>query len=68
SAAPKRTRHADGGGGDAGDDRLSALPDDLLCVILSRLKALQTVRTCVLSTRWRHLWRAVPRLDIDIDE
>ncbi|XBH96101.1 hypothetical protein VPH35_086561 [Triticum aestivum] len=68
SAAPKRPRHADGGGGDAGDDRLSALPDDLLCVILSRLKALQTVRTCVLSMRWRHLWRAVPRLDIDIDE
>ncbi|XBI86760.1 hypothetical protein VPH35_094656 [Triticum aestivum] len=66
SAEPKRPRHADdGAGGDAGDDRLSALPDDLLCVILSRLKAQQTVRTCVLSTRWRRLWSAVPCLEID---
>ncbi|KAF7044735.1 hypothetical protein CFC21_053930 [Triticum aestivum] len=58
-AEPKRARHADGGGGDAGDDRLSALPDDLLRTILSRLMAQQTVQTCMLSTRWRHLWRAV---------
>ena len=59
-AAP---RHA-GGGCNAGvgiggvrhdDDRLSALPDDLLYAIMSRPKALQMVQTCVLSTRWRHL-------------
>uniref|UniRef100_M8BRS7 Uncharacterized protein n=1 Tax=Aegilops tauschii TaxID=37682 RepID=M8BRS7_AEGTA len=64
SAEPKRPHHEDDGG-DAGDDRLSALPDDLLHAILSHLKAQQTVQTCVLSTRWRHLWRAVPCLDID---
>ncbi|XBH74974.1 hypothetical protein VPH35_101813 [Triticum aestivum] len=57
----------DGDGGGSGD-RLSVLPDDLLRAILLRLKALQTVRTCVLSTRWRHLWRCVPCLDIDMDE
>ncbi|XBI84509.1 hypothetical protein VPH35_092804 [Triticum aestivum] len=35
---------------------------------MSRLKALQMVRTCVLSTRWRHLWCAVPCLDVDEEE
>uniref|UniRef100_A0A8R7U1I5 F-box domain-containing protein n=1 Tax=Triticum urartu TaxID=4572 RepID=A0A8R7U1I5_TRIUA len=46
-------------------DRLSALPNDLLHAVLSRLKARQVVRTCVLSARWRHLWRSVPCLRID---
>ncbi|XP_051229267.1 MEIOTIC F-BOX protein MOF-like [Lolium perenne] len=50
------------------EDRLSALPDDLLHAVLSRLKARQAVQTCVLSTRWRYLWRSVPRLDIDQQE
>ncbi|KAI4985229.1 hypothetical protein ZWY2020_017859 [Hordeum vulgare] len=58
------------GGGAVGHagDRLSALPDDLLHAIMSRLKALQMVRTCVQSTRWRHLWRAVPCLHVDEEE
>lgn len=46
-------------------DRLSVLPDDILHAVLSRLKARQVVRMCVLSTRWRHLWRSVPCLHID---
>ncbi|KAF7033887.1 hypothetical protein CFC21_044957 [Triticum aestivum] len=67
SAKPKRPHLADGdgGGGEADNDRLSALPDDLLHEMLSRLNALETVGTCVLSARWRHLWRAAPCLDID---
>ena len=65
--------HASGGGGggsSAGDldDRLSALPDSLLHTIMSFLKARQAVQTCVLGTRWRHLWRSVPCLDVDLDE
>ncbi|KAM3278530.1 hypothetical protein ACQJBY_046040 [Aegilops geniculata] len=80
SAKPKHLRPPDGddgsrsldacGGGAVGHagDRLSALPDDLLHAIMSRLKALQMARTCVLSTRWRHLWRAVPCLDVDEEE
>ncbi|PUZ45438.1 hypothetical protein GQ55_8G223600 [Panicum hallii var. hallii] len=53
-------------GGDA--DRLSALPDSLLHAVMSFLKARQAVQTCVLSARWRHLWRSVPCLDVDHDE
>ncbi|CAL4991867.1 unnamed protein product [Urochloa decumbens] len=49
-------------------DRLSALPDCLLHTIMSFMKARQAVQTCVLSTRWRHLWHSVPCLDIDLDE
>ncbi|EAY94235.1 hypothetical protein OsI_16008 [Oryza sativa Indica Group] len=49
----------------AAEDRLSELPDCLLHDILSHLKARQVVQTCVLSRRWRHLWRSVPRLDVD---
>ncbi|CAL4991861.1 unnamed protein product [Urochloa decumbens] len=62
-ARPRRRR----GRGD-GPDLLSALPDCLLHVIMSSLKARQAVQTCVLSTRWRDLWRSVPCLDIDLDE
>ncbi|CAD6253218.1 unnamed protein product [Miscanthus lutarioriparius] len=69
----KRTRVSGGDGSSAGSlDRLSDLPDCLLHIILSSLKARQMARqmvqTCVLSTRWRHLWRSVPCLDVDIVE
>jgi hypothetical protein len=68
-AATKRARARGGGGRSAGDaDRLSALPDSLLHAIMSFLKARQAVQTCVLATRWRHLWRSVPCLDVDYDE
>ncbi|XP_040249806.1 MEIOTIC F-BOX protein MOF-like [Aegilops tauschii subsp. strangulata] len=49
----------------AAADRLGDLPDCLLHVILSYLGSQQAVRTCVLSRRWRNLWRDVPRVDID---
>jgi hypothetical protein len=50
------------------DDRLSDLPDGLLLRILSLafLGACRTlVKTSLVSRRWRHLWREVPRLEID---
>ncbi|KAF8700186.1 hypothetical protein HU200_034563 [Digitaria exilis] len=62
-ARSRRRRHRRGE-----PDRLSALPDCLLHVIMSSLKARQVVQTCVLSKRWRHLWGSVPCLDVDIDE
>ncbi|KAL6652729.1 hypothetical protein ACP70R_011654 [Stipagrostis hirtigluma subsp. patula] len=49
-------------------DRLSALPDCLLHHIMSFMKARQVVQTCVLSTRWTHLWRSVLCLDVDQEE
>uniref|UniRef100_A0ACD5ULP2 Uncharacterized protein n=1 Tax=Avena sativa TaxID=4498 RepID=A0ACD5ULP2_AVESA len=38
------------------DDRLSALPDDLLLQILMLLPLIQLVQTTVLSRRWSRLW------------
>ncbi|KAG2572272.1 hypothetical protein PVAP13_7KG165300 [Panicum virgatum] len=35
---------------------------------MSFMKARQVVQTCALSTRWKHLWRSVPCLDIDQEE
>jgi hypothetical protein len=63
-ASRKRART----GSTSAEDRLSALPDALIHTIMSFLKAHQVVRTCVLAKRWRHLWRSVPNLDIDLQE
>ncbi|XP_066335896.1 MEIOTIC F-BOX protein MOF-like [Miscanthus floridulus] len=65
---PARASGVVGGSSAGGPDRLSSLPNCLLHTIMSSLKARQAVQTCVLSTRWRHLWRSVPCLDIDFDE
>ncbi|KAM0833618.1 hypothetical protein ACQ4PT_064150 [Festuca glaucescens] len=54
--------------GARGRDRLSELPDYLLHVILSQLKARQVVQTCILSRQWRHLWLTSPCLDVDTSE
>ncbi|KAL0709727.1 hypothetical protein Bca4012_016705 [Brassica carinata] len=47
------------------EDRISLLPEPLLCHILSFLTTEHAVWTSVLSSRWRHIWRWVPRLEID---
>ncbi|CAL5091972.1 unnamed protein product [Urochloa decumbens] len=54
------------GAGAAGEDRLSALPDDVLVLILVRIGlTAEAARTSVLSRRWRHLWPLLPELRFD---
>lgn len=46
-------------------DRISKLPDSVLCHILSFLPTKNAVGTCILSTRWQYLWTCVTSLDFD---
>ncbi|CAN6694058.1 unnamed protein product [Malus baccata var. baccata] len=43
-------------------DRISALPSEVLCHILSFLPTNYAVRTTVLSKRWKNIWTSVPNL------
>ncbi|CAL4955619.1 unnamed protein product [Urochloa decumbens] len=56
SAATLAAAPGDGGG----EDRLSALPDDLRRNIVSHLPITDAVRTTALSTGWRGIWRSAP--------
>jgi hypothetical protein len=44
--------------------RLSDLCDYLLIHILSYLESKKAVQTCILSTRWRNLWKQLPILSL----
>nr|ACS49622.1 F-box family-2 [Oryza minuta] len=46
---------------------INALPNELLQHILSLLSADEAVKTCVLSRRWRHLWKSTDVLRLAAD-
>ncbi|CAA7054395.1 unnamed protein product [Microthlaspi erraticum] len=46
------------------EDRISLLPESLKRHILSFLTTQETVRTSVLSSTWRYLWKYVPRFEL----
>ncbi|GER53884.1 F-box/RNI-like/FBD-like domains-containing protein, partial [Striga asiatica] len=48
-------------------DRLSRLPDDVICHILSFLPTKLSVSTCVLAKRWSFLWAHVPVWDFEAE-
>lgn len=62
----KRGRHSENENeeNEEGEDRLSDLPDCIILHILSFLNTKHAVRTCVLSTKWKHLWKRIPTLKL----
>ncbi|KAL9277759.1 putative F-box domain, FBD domain, leucine-rich repeat domain superfamily [Arabidopsis thaliana] len=49
------------------EDRIR-LPDTLLGKILLNIRTKDVVKTSLLSSRWRSLWRSVPKLELDDNE
>ncbi|PIN09293.1 hypothetical protein CDL12_18124 [Handroanthus impetiginosus] len=49
-------------------DRLSSLPDSILCLVLSYLDTKSVVRTSVLAKRYKLLWTLSPCLDFTLFE
>ncbi|TVU04665.1 hypothetical protein EJB05_47795 [Eragrostis curvula] len=63
--AQKRGKEDEGAPAEAGEeDRVSALPDEVLHQVLSFVPAEEAVRTCVLARRWHHLWKSATSLRI----
>ncbi|KDO39985.1 hypothetical protein CISIN_1g041388mg [Citrus sinensis] len=46
-------------------DRISSLPDSVLCHILSYIPTKHVVATSVIAKRWKNVWTAVPNLSFD---
>ncbi|GER43080.1 F-box/RNI-like/FBD-like domains-containing protein, partial [Striga asiatica] len=61
-SSEKRPKLSDGEENMASIDRLSSLPDDVICHILSFLPTKLSMATSVLRKRWRFLWAHVPCL------
>ncbi|KAK4428009.1 F-box/LRR-repeat protein [Sesamum alatum] len=62
-----KTMDDDGAGCD-GIDRISSLPDEVLCHILSFLPTKYAVATSILSTKWKNLFPLIPNLRLRLDD
>lgn len=51
--------------GPSTEDRISCLPNAILCHILSFLPTKYAVATCVLSSTWKLVWTSLPNLCFD---
>ncbi|CAN7129018.1 hypothetical protein HID58_026831 [Brassica napus] len=49
-------------------DRISHLPDCLIFKVLLSLPTKEVVKTSALSTRWNHIWKHVPGLNLEYDD
>lgn len=48
-----------------GEDRISRLPDAVLCHILSLIPTKYAVRSSIVSNRWKNMWASAPNLDFE---
>ncbi|KAL4358878.1 hypothetical protein S245_026107 [Arachis hypogaea] len=64
SKRPRHTETQSQSKNDNEEDRLSDLPDCVLLHVLSFVNAKHAVQTCVLSRRWRNLWKLLPTLTL----
>jgi hypothetical protein len=53
---------------EAENDRMSNLPDFVLLHIMRYMNTKQAVQTCVLSTRWKDLWRQLTNLALSYSD
>jgi hypothetical protein len=51
-----------------GENRLSALRDDLILLIVTRLDTRTALSTAVLARRWAHIPRELPALDFTVSD
>ncbi|XP_011083181.1 F-box/LRR-repeat protein At4g14103 isoform X2 [Sesamum indicum] len=49
-------------------DRISSLPDSMICHILSFLPTKDAAATSMLSTKWKHIFPLTPNLKLEFDD